>query len=111
MAVPSLPGGRSAGAALSHRLEDQVPLLGVAKQEGTASALPPASAPDTAATPSLRTLEIRSLLSQWFTKRHTQLPRESEVRRIRDFVLACVVPGARLGSVHWDVEGALGALK
>ncbi|KAK0532318.1 deoxycytidyl transferase [Tilletia horrida] len=125
MAVPSLPGGRSAGAAQSHRLEDQVPLLVVAKREGTTSALPPAPAPDTAvpaqpySRPSLTTRagdsisapsEIRSLLSQWFAKRHTQLPRESEVRRIRDFVLACVVPGARLGSVHWDVEGALGAL-
>ncbi|CAD6917748.1 unnamed protein product [Tilletia controversa] len=60
--------------------------------------------------------EIRALLSTWFHKRHSTLPRESEVRRIREFVLASVDPNpnpeqAQVGSVWWDVEGAIGAVK
>ncbi|KAE8260078.1 hypothetical protein A4X13_0g581 [Tilletia indica] len=62
--------------------------------------------------------DIRALLSAWFDKRQTTLPRESEVRRIREYVLACVdLPSEKeeempvVGSARWDVEGAVGALK
>ncbi|KAK0553688.1 deoxycytidyl transferase [Tilletia horrida] len=54
---------------------------------------------------------IRSLVSQWFERRSSQAPRESEVSRISKYVLACVTGDARIGSDQWDVESAWATLR